>query len=101
MTLATIGRAVGALSRKQNGAVGATGRSTAACRPYSAAKRQLAILFPALLAATLALACTSDDEPPRTDGFYADVNFHSSYLTGPRLMATALPYCYNQASMQR
>ena len=37
------------------------------------AKRQLAILFPALLAATLALACTSDDEPPRTDGFYAEV----------------------------
>ena len=51
---------MGTLNRKQNGAVGA-------------AKRQLAILFPALLAATLALACTSDDEPPRTDGFYAEV----------------------------
>ena len=73
MMLATIGQAVGAMSRKQNGAVGAVRRSTAACRPYSAAKRQLAILFPALLAATLALACTSDDEPPRTDGFYAEV----------------------------
>ena len=73
MMLATIGQAVGAMSRKQNAAVGAARRSTAACRPYSAAKRQLAILFPALLAATLALACTSDDEPPRTDGFYAEV----------------------------
>ena len=51
---------MGTLNRKQNGAVGA-------------AKRQLAILFPALLAATLALACTSDDEPPRTDSFYAEV----------------------------
>ena len=51
---------MGTLNRKQKGAVGA-------------AKRQLAILFPALLAATLALACTSDDEPPHTDGFYAEV----------------------------
>ena len=73
MTLATIGRAVGTLSRRQNGAVGAAGRCRPPRRPYSAAKRQLAILFPALLTATLALACTSDDEPPRTDGFYAEV----------------------------
>ena len=73
MTLATIGQAVGAMSRKQNGAVGAAGRRRPPRRPYSAAKRQLAILFPALLAATLALACTSDDESPRTDGFYAEV----------------------------
>ena len=64
---------MGTLSRKQNGAVGAAGRSTAPRRPYSAAKRQLAILFPALLAGTLAFACTSDDEPPRTDSFYAEV----------------------------
>ena len=60
------------MSRKQNGAVGVAGRSRAACHPYSAAKRQLAILLPALLAATLAFACTSDDEPPRAAGFYAD-----------------------------
>ena len=38
-----------------------------------AAQRQLAILLPALLAATLALACTSADEPARTPGFYAEV----------------------------
>ena len=38
-----------------------------------AAQRQLAILLPALLAATLALACSSADEPARTPGFYAEV----------------------------
>ena len=40
---------------------------------FIAAQRQLAILLPALLAATLALACTSADEPARTPGFYAEV----------------------------
>ena len=38
-----------------------------------AAKRQLAILLPALLAAMLALACTTDDEPARDASFYAEV----------------------------
>ncbi len=40
---------------------------------FIAAQRQLAILLPALLAATLVLACSSADEPARTPGFYAEV----------------------------
>ena len=40
---------------------------------FIAAQRQLAILLPALLAATLALACTSGDAPPPAVGFYAEV----------------------------
>ena len=40
---------------------------------FIAAQRQLAILLPALLAATLAFACTSADEPARTPGFHAEV----------------------------
>ena len=40
---------------------------------FIAAQRQLAILLPALLATTLALACSSADEPARTPGFYAEV----------------------------
>ena len=40
---------------------------------FIAAQRQFAILLPALLVATLALACTSADEPARTPGFYAEV----------------------------
>ena len=38
-----------------------------------AAQRQIAILFPLLLATTVALACTSGDEPPPAVGFYAEV----------------------------
>ncbi len=40
---------------------------------FIAAQRQIAILLPLLLAATLALACSSADEPARTPGFYAEV----------------------------
>ena len=40
---------------------------------FIAAQRQLAILLPLLLATTIALACTSGDEPARTPGFYAEV----------------------------
>ena len=40
---------------------------------FIAAQRQLAILLPALLAATLALACTAGDAPPPPVGFYAEV----------------------------
>ena len=40
---------------------------------FIAAQRQLAILLPALLAATIAFACTSADEPARTPGFHAEV----------------------------
>ena len=36
-------------------------------------RHRFAILLPALLVATLALACTSGDEPQRTPGFYAEV----------------------------
>ena len=38
-----------------------------------AAQRQIAILLPLLLATTVALACTSGDEPPPAVGFYAEV----------------------------
>ena len=40
---------------------------------FIAAQRQIAILLPLLLATTIALACTSGDEPARTPGFYAEV----------------------------
>ena len=40
---------------------------------FIAAQRQIAALLPLLLAATLALACSSADEPARTPGFYAEV----------------------------
>ena len=40
---------------------------------FIAAQRQIAALLPLLLATTIALACTSGDEPARTPGFYAEV----------------------------
>ena len=58
---------------------------------FIAAQRQLAILLPALLAATLALACTSADEPARTPGFYAEVAVEVEPRPTTRSLASVSP----------